>query len=121
MAIGLMVPIRFYHRDFLVAGSSGRSAQLQAVSSLQRTESTKGESPVQQWSTAERCAPQSVRFLTYCVAVLDALAESAPQFMDVLVLTLFLMIIFGIMGIQVTAQQLPNRLMSCCASCSSVR
>ena len=36
------------------------------------------------------------------MAVLDALAESAPQFMDVLVLTLFLMIIFGIMGIQVT-------------------
>lgn len=43
---------------------------------------------------------KSVRFLTYCAAVLDALAESAPQFMDVLVLTLFLMVIFGIMGIQ---------------------
>lgn len=41
-----------------------------------------------------------VKFLTYCAAVMDALSEAIPQFGDVLSVTVFLMIIFGIMGIQ---------------------
>lgn len=45
-------------------------------------------------------ALKSIKFLTYCAAVMDALIESGPQFGDVGFLTLFLMLIFGIMGIQ---------------------
>ena len=47
---------------------------------------------------------QSIKFLTYCAAVMDALLESGAQFADVGVLTTFLMVIFGIMGVQVLLQ-----------------
>jgi len=45
-------------------------------------------------------AIKGIRVLSYCSAVMDALFEAVPLFVDVALVTIFCIIIFGIMGVQ---------------------
>lgn len=45
-------------------------------------------------------ALRAIKFLTYCTAILESLVSAMPYFVDVISLTGFLLIIFGIMGVQ---------------------
>jgi len=51
-------------------------------------------------------ALRAVKFLTYCAAVMDALAAAIPLLLDVIAVAAFLMAIFGIMGVQAMACKL---------------
>jgi len=51
-------------------------------------------------------AIKGVRFLSYCSAVLDSLFAAMPLFADVISVTLFLMLVFGIMAVQIFAGSL---------------
>jgi len=54
-------------------------------------------------------ALKAVKFLTYCGAVMDALTAAIPMLFDVMCVTIFLMTVFGIMGVQALKCRLKYR------------
>ena len=57
-------------------------------------------------------ALRAIKFLTYCAAILDALASAMPMFGDVITLTCLLLVIFGIMGVQIFKCKMKRQCMS---------
>eukprot|EP00656_Telonema_subtile_P003728 TRINITY_DN11687_c0_g2_i8.p1 TRINITY_DN11687_c0_g2~~TRINITY_DN11687_c0_g2_i8.p1 ORF type:complete len:2048 (+),score=517.82 TRINITY_DN11687_c0_g2_i8:88-6231(+) len=52
---------------------------------------------------------KAIRLLSYCAAVLDALVTGLPLFVDVFLVTGFLLLIFGIMGVQLFAASMHRK------------
>lgn len=46
-------------------------------------------------------ALRAIKYLTYCTAILEALGNAVGYFSDIIAVTFFLLVIFGIMGVQI--------------------